>query len=210
MGRPRGKTTSRAHRRARCTSSPTSSCLGRAVGRRLADRASVSQGEARRSAGTPQHARARRPQAQRRKRDAATARSSRSARVSPLGFYWPIRGELDLRELARRQSKPAGRPRYPSSSRRTRPSSSGSGNPESDAARLLEHPGARRTARREARRLGDSARRLRPAGFRLGYGGGYYDRTLASLVPRPSASASASTTRSSRRSTRSRTTSRWT
>ena len=46
-----------------------------------------------------------------------------------LGFYWPIRGELDLRGFARATSKPAARRRYRSWSRATPPSSSGNGSP---------------------------------------------------------------------------------
>ena len=38
---------------------------------------------------------------------------------------------------------------------------------------------------RSSRSAAGALRRLRPEGVRLGYGGGFYDRTLATLQPRP-------------------------
>jgi len=103
-----------------------------------------------------------------------------------VGLYWPFRGELDLRELAdvlaeraRDFALPvvaaAGRPllfrRWWPGMRMTRgtwdipvPASGAEVHPDVLLIPLLGHD---------------------LAGYRLGHGGGYYDRTLSALSPRP-------------------------
>lgn len=103
-----------------------------------------------------------------------------------IGLYWPFRGELDLRELADVLAErahdfalpvvaAAGRPllfrRWWPGMRMTRgtwgipvPASGAEVHPDVLLVPLLGHDAA---------------------GYRLGHGGGYYDRTLATLSPRP-------------------------
>ena len=103
-----------------------------------------------------------------------------------LGLYWPIRGEIDLREFAREHVEAGGtvglpvvvQDAAPVEFWRWRPGvalKKGYWNipvpPERDLVKpdMLVVP-----------LVGfDSAR------YRLGYGGGFYDRTLAATVPRP-------------------------
>ncbi|HTC54525.1 MAG TPA: 5-formyltetrahydrofolate cyclo-ligase [Steroidobacteraceae bacterium] len=108
------------------------------------------------------------------------------ARYPVLGVYWPIRGEIDLREFARHHVKAGGvvglpvvvRDATPVEFWRWRPGAAlkrGHWNipvpPERDVVQpnLLVVP-----------LVGFDAGR-----YRLGYGGGFYDRTLAAAEPRP-------------------------
>lgn len=104
-----------------------------------------------------------------------------------VGFYWPIRGEPDLRPFVRSllergftaalpvvvaKNSPVEFHRYTEGTRLTRQSVWGIPIPaEQDPVRpdvvLVPLVG------------------MDEACYRLGYGGGYYDRTLASLSPRP-------------------------
>ena len=103
-----------------------------------------------------------------------------------IGLYWPFRGELDLRELADMLAErardfalpvvaAAGRPllfrRWWPGMRMTR----GTWDIPVPASGAVVHPDVLLVPL-----LGHDA-----AGYRLGHGGGYYDRTLAALSPRP-------------------------
>jgi 5-formyltetrahydrofolate cyclo-ligase len=105
---------------------------------------------------------------------------------SVLGIYWPIRGEIDVREIARRHVEAGGIAALPVVTQKN------------DAVEFWQwRPGMKMT--RGFWRIPVPAARhvVQPdvliiplvgfdaAGFRLGYGGGYYDRTLAALTPRP-------------------------
>jgi 5-formyltetrahydrofolate cyclo-ligase len=103
-----------------------------------------------------------------------------------LGFYWPIRGELDLRELARRHIEAGGTAALPVVVAKNAPVELWKWQYGAAMQRgfwNIPVPAERRVVRPDVLVIplvGYDA-----AGFRLGYGGGYYDRTLASLVPRP-------------------------
>jgi 5-formyltetrahydrofolate cyclo-ligase len=104
-----------------------------------------------------------------------------------VGFYWPLKGEPDLRPFVRElivQGAEAALPvvvvknqplefwRWEPGTKLTRQSVWGIPVP---AERVPAHPEV----------LLAPVVGFDDAGYRLGYGGGYYDRTLASLDPKP-------------------------
>lgn len=109
---------------------------------------------------------------------------------SSVGFYWPFRGEFDPRPLARElvaagvaMALPAVvQPKAPLEFRRWRPG-------------IAMELGVYNIPFPKARDLVTPALLLIPvvgfdlAGYRLGYGGGYYDRTIAAMEPKPFALA---------------------
>jgi 5-formyltetrahydrofolate cyclo-ligase len=109
-----------------------------------------------------------------------------AARCPVLGLYWPIRGEIDLREFARRHIEAGGvvglpvvvQDAAPVEFWRWRPGvpmTRGHWNIPVPPRRDLVHPDALVVPL-----VGFDAAR-----YRLGYGGGFYDRTLAAATPRP-------------------------
>jgi 5-formyltetrahydrofolate cyclo-ligase len=120
---------------------------------------------------------------------ALTERLLAAVDLSPfavLGFYWPIRGELDLRGIARGHIEAAGAAALPVVVARNEPVEFWSWEPASAMQRgfwNIPVPRERRCVTPDALLIplvGYDA-----AGYRLGYGGGFYDRTLAALEPRP-------------------------
>jgi 5,10-methenyltetrahydrofolate synthetase len=103
-----------------------------------------------------------------------------------LGFYWPIRGELDLRGFARRHVEAGHAAALPVVVAKGAPVELWQWEPTSMMRRgfwNIPVPAERRVVVPDALLIplvGYDA-----AGYRLGYGGGYYDRTLAALEPRP-------------------------
>jgi 5-formyltetrahydrofolate cyclo-ligase len=103
-----------------------------------------------------------------------------------LGFYWPIRGELDLRPLARRHIDAGGVAALPAVVAKDEPVEFWRW--EADAAMQrgfwnIPVPLERRCVTPDVLLIplvGYDA-----AGYRLGYGGGFYDRTLAEPTQRP-------------------------
>jgi 5-formyltetrahydrofolate cyclo-ligase len=103
-----------------------------------------------------------------------------------LGFYWPIRGELDLRGIARRHIEAGGAAALPAVVAKNEPVEFWLW--ELGAAMQrgfwnIPVPLERRCVTPDVLLIplvGYDA-----AGYRLGYGGGFYDRTLAALKPRP-------------------------
>jgi 5-formyltetrahydrofolate cyclo-ligase len=103
-----------------------------------------------------------------------------------LGFYWPIRGELDLRPVARGHVEAGGAAALPVVVAKNAPIELWQWEPGAAMQRgfwNIPVPAERRVVAPDALLIplvGYDA-----AGYRLGYGGGYYDRTLAALAPRP-------------------------
>jgi 5,10-methenyltetrahydrofolate synthetase len=103
-----------------------------------------------------------------------------------LGIYWPIRGELDLRDYARRHVETGGTAVLPVVVAKGSPVEFWQWQPGASLRRgfwNIPVPVERRVAVPDVLLIplvGYDA-----AGYRLGYGGGYYDRTLAALTPRP-------------------------
>jgi 5-formyltetrahydrofolate cyclo-ligase len=103
-----------------------------------------------------------------------------------LGFYWPIRGELDLRDVARRHVEAGGTAALPVVVAKNAPVEFWQWQPGAAMQRgfwNIPVPAERRVVTPDALLIplvGYDA-----AGYRLGYGGGYYDRTLAAARPRP-------------------------
>jgi 5-formyltetrahydrofolate cyclo-ligase len=103
-----------------------------------------------------------------------------------LGFYWPIRGELDLRAIARAHVDAGGVAALPVVVAKNEPVEFWIWEPASTMQRgfwNIPVPLERRCVVPDAALIPlvgyDSA------GYRLGYGGGFYDRTLASAASRP-------------------------
>jgi 5-formyltetrahydrofolate cyclo-ligase len=103
-----------------------------------------------------------------------------------LGFYWPIRDELDLRGLARRHIETGGTAALPVVVEKNAPVEFWQWQNAAAMQRgfwNIPIPAERRVVKPDA--LVIPLVGFDAAGFRLGYGGGYYDRTLAALTPRP-------------------------
>ena len=102
-----------------------------------------------------------------------------------LGFYWPIRGELDLRDVARRHVEGGGTAALPVVVEKNAPVEFWQWTHGVSMQRGLWNipvPAERRVLAPDVLLIplvGYDA-----AGYRLGYGGGYYDRTLAAKLPR--------------------------
>jgi 5-formyltetrahydrofolate cyclo-ligase len=107
-------------------------------------------------------------------------------RYPTLGIYWPFRGEIDVRDIARRHIESGGTVGLPVVVTKAAPIEFWRWEPGMKFARGIWNipiPPERDPVRPDALIIplvGFDAQR-----YRLGYGGGYYDRTLASLDPPP-------------------------
>lgn len=105
-------------------------------------------------------------------------------RYPVLGFYWPIRGELDLRDVARRHVESGGTAALPVVVEKNAPVEFWEwqhGAPMRRGFWNIPVPAERRVVLPDVLLIplvGYDA-----AGYRLGYGGGYYDRLLIELGP---------------------------
>jgi 5-formyltetrahydrofolate cyclo-ligase len=103
-----------------------------------------------------------------------------------VGFYWPYRGEIGLHPLIRRLIERGARAALPVVVEKARPLEFWAWHPGAPLRRGvwdIPVPVVRQVVRPTALLVplvGFDHR-----GYRLGYGGGYYDRTLATLHPKP-------------------------
>ncbi len=103
-----------------------------------------------------------------------------------LGFYWPIRRELDLRDVARRHVEAGGTAVLPVVVTKNAPVEFWQWSPGAAMQRgfwNIPVPAERRVLTPDALLIPLVG--YDQAGYRLGYGGGYYDRTLAATSPLP-------------------------
>jgi len=103
-----------------------------------------------------------------------------------LGFYWPIRGEVDVREFARMHRAAGGRTALPVIVTKHAPVEFWQWHPGMRTERgVLDIPVPREPDPLIPDVLVVPLLGFDRAYFRLGYGGGYYDRTLAAAARRP-------------------------
>ena len=105
--------------------------------------------------------------------------------LTSVGIYWPFKGEMDLRDLAKSLHQSGARLSLPVVVEKARPLEFWQWQP---GAKLV--PGTWRIPVPAERVPANPSILIVPllgfdeAGFRLGYGGGYYDRTLTAMRPR--------------------------
>ena len=103
-----------------------------------------------------------------------------------IGFYWPFKGEIDLRHLVRDLLAVGAEAALPVVVERRQPLAFWAWRPRMKLERSVWNipvpaaPNAVRPTALLVPLLGFDG-----AGYRLGYGGGYYDRTLATMNPAP-------------------------
>jgi 5-formyltetrahydrofolate cyclo-ligase len=103
-----------------------------------------------------------------------------------LGFCWPIRGEFDVRSIAKQHLANGGQVALPVIVQKSAPVEFWSWSPG-----MAMHKGVWDIPTPKERNLLTLDAVIVPlvgfdkAGFRLGYGGGYFDRTLAAATRRP-------------------------
>jgi 5-formyltetrahydrofolate cyclo-ligase len=103
-----------------------------------------------------------------------------------LGIYFPIRGEIDVRALARQHIAAGGRVALPVVVTKGAPVEFWRWDPDSRTRRgLWNIPIPRERIVVNPDTLIVPLIGFDRARYRLGYGGGYYDRTLAAASPRP-------------------------
>lgn len=107
-------------------------------------------------------------------------------KTASIGFYWPFRGEPDLRRLVRSLLDGGAAASLPVVIDKNRPLEFWSwrtGERLQPGVWDIPVPTRRKIARPEV--LLVPLLGFDDAGYRLGNGGGYYDRTLAAITPRP-------------------------
>jgi 5,10-methenyltetrahydrofolate synthetase len=103
-----------------------------------------------------------------------------------LGVYWPVRGEIDIRDLAIQHLQAGGRVALPVVVRQAAAVEFWSWQPQAPMSRGIWNipiPASREVLRPDA--LIVPLVGFDGQCYRLGYGGGYYDRTIAAAATRP-------------------------
>jgi 5-formyltetrahydrofolate cyclo-ligase len=107
-------------------------------------------------------------------------------RFETLGVYWPVRGEIDVRDLALEHLKQGGRVGLPVVVMKSAPVEFWSWRPDMPMSRgIWNIPIPAERDLLEPAALIVPLVGFDPQRFRLGYGGGYYDRTIAAATRRP-------------------------
>lgn len=130
----------------------------------------------------PVHARALRAQEAKRRLE----KTVELGRYPTLGIYWPMRGEMDVRDLARKHLAAGGAVALPVVVERAAPVEFWAWQPGMKMQRGIWDipvPAERSVLVPDA--LIIPLVGYDPQRYRLGYGGGYYDRTLAAAAARP-------------------------
>ena len=103
-----------------------------------------------------------------------------------LGFCWPMRGEFDVRSLAKRHLAMGGDAAIPVVVERSAPVEFWRWQPGAAMTKgIWDIPIPKERAVLMPDAVLVPLAGFDPCGFRLGYGGGYFDRTLAAARPRP-------------------------
>lgn len=102
------------------------------------------------------------------------------------GLYWPFKGEFAIRPLMRELHDSGGCPALPHVVESKQPLKFRRWHPDAEMVRgVYDIPIPKNTPVVTPEVLVVPLVGFDPAGYRLGYGGGYYDRTIASLPHRP-------------------------
>lgn len=122
----------------------------------------------------------------RRRIDAHLERAFPGLATGVVAFCWPIRGEYDARHLARRLREAGATTALPVVVAPRMPLAFREWHPGVELARgALDIPYPRASAEVVPRSVLLPMNGWDGQGYRLGYGGGFFDRTLAALAPRP-------------------------
>ncbi|MFI4935885.1 MAG: 5-formyltetrahydrofolate cyclo-ligase [Caulobacterales bacterium] len=116
----------------------------------------------------------------------ALAGQIRRAEIAVLGAYWPVRGEYDCVALLRRLLAGGCQVALPVVLAAGRPLEFRAWTPKTpmeSGPQAIPHPAAAPAVTPGALLIPLVG--FDEAGWRLGYGGGFYDRTLAALSPKP-------------------------
>lgn len=107
-------------------------------------------------------------------------------REACFGFYWPFQGEIDLRQLAQNFIALGAKAALPVVTEKLQPLEFWSWQPQMELVRAIWNiPIPKERTPIQPTVLLVPLVGFDQAGYRLGHGAGYYDRTLAALTPKP-------------------------